>query len=183
MPLSSPVERHELHRRRLDFRGYRRADGRFDIECTLLDTKGYDMTPPGGTRTVPSGEPVHQMAIRLVVSSQLVVEDVEASSDATPFGVCPDAVGSLAAIKGQNIGPGWTMRVKRQLRGATSCTHLVEMLAAMGTTAYQTIVPQNRMNGVETDEFPLEKKINSCYAYAEHRPLVQFLRMQHWKRC
>lgn len=183
MPLTPSVERHELHHRRLDFRGYRRDDGRFDIECTLLDTKGYDMTPPGGTRTVPSGEPVHQMAIRLVVSNQLVVDDVEATSDATPFDVCPEAVSSLAAVKGLKIGPGWTLTIKRRLGGATSCTHLAEMLVAMGTAVYQTIVPHNRMNGVETEGFPLEKKVNSCLAYSEHGRLVNFLRMQHWKRC
>lgn len=183
MPLSPPADREELHHRRMSFRGYRRKDGRFDVECTLLDTKGYDMTPPGGRRTVLSGEPVHQMAIRLVVSNQLVVDEVEASSDATPFDVCPEAVGSLTAIIGLKIGPGWTMTIKSRLGGAASCTHLAEMLVAMGTAAYQTIVPHNRMNGVETDGFPLEKKVNSCHAYSEHGHLVNFLRMQHWKRC
>jgi hypothetical protein len=182
MPLSPPAVRDELHQRHMTFRGYRRKDGRFDIECTLLDTKGYDMSPPGGTRTVPSGEPVHHMSIRVIVSDQLVVEDVEASSDATPFDICPEAVASLAAVKGLKIGPGWTMTIKRRLGGAEGCTHLVEMLAAMGTAAYQTIVPYNRMHGVETDGFPLEKKVDSCYAYAAHRPLVQYLRMHYWKR-
>lgn len=182
MPLSPSADREELHHRRMSFRGYRRKDGRFDIECTLLDTKGYDLSPPGGTRTVSTGEPVHQMAIRLLVSDQLVVEDLEACSDATPFDICPEAVASLAVVKGLKIGPGWTMKIKRRLGGGKSCTHLAEMLVAMGTAAYQTIVPHNRMHGQETDGFPLEKKVDSCYAYAAHRPLVQYLRMQHWKR-
>lgn len=166
----------------MNFRGYRRSDGRFDIECVLLDTKGYDISPPGGTRTVPAGAAIHQMTIRLVVSQQLVVEDVEASSDATPFDICPEAAASLAVVKGLRVGPGWTLAIKRRLGGAASCTHLAEMLIAMGTAAYQTIVPDNRMRGVDTDGFPLEKKVNSCYAYAEHRPLVQYLRMHYWKR-
>lgn len=165
----------------MSFQGYRRRDGLFDIECTLVDTKGFDLTPPGSNRTVPSGTPVHQMSIRLRVSDQLVVEDVEASSDATPFDLCPEAVTSLATIKGLKIGPGWTMTIKKRLGGAASCTHLVEMLIAMGTAVYQTVVPHNRMNGRETDGFPLAKKVNSCYAYSEHRPLVQYLTMHHWK--
>jgi hypothetical protein len=50
------------------------------------------------------------------------------------------------------------------------------MLIAMGTAAYQTVVPYNRINGYQTEAFPLEKKENSCYAYAAERPLMRQLR-------
>jgi hypothetical protein len=42
----------------------------------------------------------------------------------------------------------------------------------MGTAAYQTVVPYNRLNGRETAAFSLEKKVDSCYAYAAERPLI-----------
>lgn len=159
----------------MDFRGYRRDDGLFDIECTLIDTKGTDVPLLGTGRVVRAGEAMHAMSIRLCVNAGLEVVDIEASSDATPYDVCPEAVASLQTVKGMKIGAGWTYAIKRHLAGAASCTHLAEMLIAMGTAAYQTVVPYNRMNGTETAGFPLEKKVDSCYAYAAERPLVQSL--------
>lgn len=73
---------------------------------------------------------------------------------------------------------GWTWTIKRRLAGAASCTHLAEMLIAMGTAAYQTVVPFNRMNGRETEGFALAKKVDSCYAYAAERPLMRRLRAE-----
>jgi len=175
MPLSAPVERTELHHRRLDFRGYLCNDGLFEIECTLLDLKGMDVPLLGTDRVVPAGEPMHQMAIRMRLNSDLAVIAIEAVSDATPYDVCPEAAAGLQAVVGLKVGSGWTATIKRQLLGATGCTHLAEMLIAMGTAAYQTIVPHNRLHGKETDGFELEKKVDSCYAYAAERPLVQRL--------
>src|SRR5512138_3830632 len=88
MPLSPPAPRTDLHRRRMDFRGYRRDDGLFDIECTLLDTKGMDVPLLGVSRVVKAGEPMHDMAIRMCVNDDLEVVDIEASSDATPYTIC-----------------------------------------------------------------------------------------------
>jgi hypothetical protein len=157
----------------MEFHGHRRDDGLFDIECTLVDTKGMDVPLLGVSRVVKAGESMHDMAIRMRVNDDLVVIDIEASSDATPYAICPEAVSSLQTVKGMKIGAGWTYAIKRQLVGAASCTHLAEMLIAMGTAAYQTVVPYNRLHGRETPGFTLEKKVNSCYAYAAERPLIQ----------
>ena len=175
MPLSPPVERTELHHRRLDFKGYRRGDGRFEIECTLVDTKGMDVPLLGSQRVVAAGEPMHRMSIRMTVSPDLEVVAIEAASDATPYDVCPEAAASLQMVVGMKIGSGWTYTIKRRLVGAASCTHLTEMLIAMGTAAYQTVVPFNRLNGRETEGFALAKKVDSCYAYAAERPLMKLI--------
>jgi hypothetical protein len=175
MPLSPPGPRTALHHRRIDFRGYRRDDGLFDIECRLVDTRGFDVQPPGSTKTVVAGDPMHDMSIRLLVTDDLEVRAIEACSDATPFEICPEAAGTLQAVKGLRIGPGWSRAIKERLGGVASCTHLAEMLVAMGTAAYQSIVPYNRIHGKETDGFELEKKIDSCFAYAAEGPVVRRL--------
>ena len=41
MPLDPPAERERLHTRRYEFDGYRRADGLWDIEGHMTDTKTY----------------------------------------------------------------------------------------------------------------------------------------------
>lgn len=175
MPLSPPVERTELHHRRLDFHGFLRRDGLFEIECTLLDTKGMDVPLLGSERVVAAGEPMHRMSIRMALTGDLEVVALEAVSDATPYDVCPEATANLQAVVGMKIGSGWTYAIKRRLVGAEGCTHLAEMLIAMGTAAYQTVVPYNRLHGRETEGFALGKKIDSCYAYAAERPLMKML--------
>jgi Protein of unknown function (DUF2889) len=175
MPLSPPAPRTALHHRRMEFHGYRRDDGLFDIECSLVDTKGMDVPLLGVSRVVKAGEAMHDMSVRMRVNEGLEVIDIEACSDATPYAICPEAVASLQTVKGMKIGAGWTYAIKRQLVGAASCTHLAEMLIAMGTAAYQTVVPYNRLHGKETPGFTLEKKVNSCYAYAAERPLIQYI--------
>lgn len=176
MPLSPAVERTPLHRRSLEFLGFRCADGLFEIECTLVDTKGMDVPLLGTSRVVRAGDPMHLMAIRMRLTPELEVVAIEAASDATPYEVCPEATAGLQAVVGMKIGSGWTYAIKRRLVGAAGCTHLAEMLIAMGTAAYQTVVPYNRVNGRETDGFALEKKVDSCYAYAAERPLMQLIR-------
>ena len=41
MALSPPVPREPIHQRRYQFDGYRRADGLWDIDAHLTDTKTY----------------------------------------------------------------------------------------------------------------------------------------------
>lgn len=178
MPLSTAIERTLLHCRTIDFRGYHRDDGLFDIEGTLLDTKGMDVPLLGTDRVVAAGEPMHRMAIRMRVTANLEVVAIEAVSDATPYDICPEAAASLQVVVGMKIGAGWTYTIKRRLVGPASCTHLAEMLIAMGTAAYQTIVPHNRLAGQETEGFGLEKKVDSCYAYAAERPLIRRLGLE-----
>jgi len=175
MPLSPPAGRTELHHRRLDVNGYLRSDGLFEIECTLVDTKGMDVPLLGSQRVVAAGDPMHRMSIRMALSPDVEVVAVEGVSDATPYEVCPEAAASLQAVVGLKIGSGWTYTIKRRLVGAAGCTHLAEMLIAMGTAAYQTVVPYNRLHGRATEGFALEKKVDSCYAYAAERPLIKLL--------
>ena len=89
MPLPPPAERTFLHHRRLDFQGYRRADGLFEIECTLVDTKGIDVPLLGSDRVLPAGQAMHDMTIRMQLTADLEVTAIEAASDATPYPVCP----------------------------------------------------------------------------------------------
>src|SRR5512135_3186942 len=175
MPLSPPLARTPLHHRRIEFHGYERGDGLFDIECTLVDTKGLDVPLLGTGRVVRAGDPMHRMAIRMQVTADLEVVGIEAASDATPYDVCPEATASLQSVVGLKIVAGWTEMVKRRLGGAKGCTHLMEMLVAMGTAAYQTVVPQLRAKGDVPAAFAVEKKANTCYAYSTERPLMQSL--------
>ena len=140
MPLSPPQERELLHSRDIVLRGYRRADGNYDIEAQLTDTKSYGFANRD-RGYVAAGEPIHGMWLRLTVDDQRRIVACEAASDHTPYTVCPAAAPNFARLAGLQIKPGFLKEAARRVGGTLGCTHLRELLQQMATTAYQTIDP------------------------------------------
>lgn len=171
MPLPESPHRTELHLRRIEMRGYRRDDGLFEIDGRVTDTKSHDLTTQAGT-FIAAGRAIHDMWLRLVVDDTLLVRDVLAVSDSTPFAVCREAVAPMRAIVGERIKGGWSMMVKAKLGGATGCTHLMELLIPMATAAYQTLAEIRLAAPDALDASGRPRKIDSCYAYAATREIV-----------
>ena len=182
MPLSPSADRELLHNRDIELRGYHRADGLFDIEAHLTDTKTY----PFENRdrgTVHPGEALHGMWVRMTVGEDMVIRACEAVSDFTPYAICPQATPNFAALAGVGIGPGFNRAVKEKVGGVLGCTHLREVLAQMATVAFQTIGPvrwrkarEAREAAIARGEAPPPSRravpIGSCYAYAPDSPVV-----------
>lgn len=181
MPLPQSVARAELHVRRIELRGYQRVDGLYDVEVRMVDTKADDLTVEGG-RHVPAGEPIHDMSIRLVVDQHLNVADVFASTDASPFGVCPEATNTLQSLKGLRIGSGWSKAIRERLAGRKGCTHLTELLSPLATVAFQTLGKVREKQPIAVDASGKPSKIDSCYAYASDRELVRRQWPTHYTR-
>ena len=108
MPLPESPARTELHIRRIEMRGYRRDDGLFEIDGRVVDTKTYPVHGNGSRNDTPAGAPIHDMWVRLVVDEDLLVKDLLAVTDASPFDVCREAVAPMAKIIGERIKPGWS---------------------------------------------------------------------------
>ena len=87
MPLPASPHRTEIHLRSVEMRGYRRDDGLYEIDGRVVDTKSEPITLLSG-EVRAAGAPIHDMSVRLVVDGDLVVHDVIAVTDATPFPVC-----------------------------------------------------------------------------------------------
>ena len=172
MPLSSPEDREPIHHRRIDCRGYRRKDGLWDIEGHLTDVKSYPFANKFRGEIQP-GEPLHDMWLRLTLDDDLTVIAAEAATVAGPYAVCPAITPAFAKLEGLKIGPGWRREVGRLLGGVQGCTHLVELLGPLATTAYQTIYTWNagRNPKVETDRPPAH--LNTCHALARDGEVVK----------
>lgn len=138
MPLTTPAARHLAHTRQVTYTGYRREDGLWDIEATLLDTKPNPFSVPGERNWAPH-EPIHQMAIRLTVDSKLVVQNVQAVMDDIPHGDCPRALPPMEALVGARLSAGWRRTIEEKLGGITGCAHVRELLFNMATAAFQTV--------------------------------------------
>lgn len=173
MALPPPSEREEIHTRRYEFKGYRRADGLWDIEGRIVDSKSYGFENKHRGH-VEAGEPVHDMQLRLTVDSDFSVRDCEAVTHAGPFAICPAVTPNFKRMIGAKIGPGWRKEIKKRVGGPDGCTHINEMLGAMATAAYQTIVPllarEGKRPGTPGKRPPL---IDTCHAFAADGEVVR----------
>ncbi len=172
MPLSKPALRREIHRRVIDMQAYARDDGLYDIEVHLVDTKPFEFQRFSTPKPWPAGTPLHDLWLRLTIDAAYDVMAIEASSDVTPFAICKEAEKTLSVLIGQRVAKGWPSRVREKLGGAASCTHLMEMLLPLGTTAYQAINAL-RPDRITNFESQAHKVIDSCYAYGREREVVQ----------
>jgi hypothetical protein len=174
MPLSPPVEREPIHRRLVECRGYRRADGLWDIEGHITDTKAYSF-PNQYRGEIRAGEPLHEMWIRLTIDDDMLIHGIEAVTDAGPYEICPAITPKFSALNGLKIGPGWTKAVRERVGGVNGCTHLVELLGPMATVAYQTLVAK-RMKQIDDQPERRPSIIGSCHAYSSDGEVVR----QRW---
>jgi len=187
MPLSEPAERQHLHTRDIVCRGYRRADGLWDIEGHLTDVKTYGFQTEQRGKLEP-GDPVHDMWIRLTVDDRFTVHAIEAVTDKGPFAACGSIVPNYQRLVGLNIGKGWTRAVKERLGGVEGCTHLMELLGPMATTAFQTIYPilaheaaeKAKAEGREQDKKARPVLLNMCHIFASDGEVVRTFWPEHY---
>ncbi|MBB3014075.1 DUF2889 domain-containing protein [Cupriavidus alkaliphilus] len=172
MPLPPSVAREALHLRAIELHGYRRVDGLYDVEARMTDTK-TEVLCVDSDRSIPPGEPIHDMWVRLVVDADLTVVDIVASTDAAPWGACVDGAQTLQALVGQRLGPGWTKVIRERIGGRHGCTHLRELLQPLATVAFQTLFEVRRHQPQPVDAAGKPRKIDSCLAYAGDGDLVR----------
>ena len=178
IPLSPPVPRRPIHTRRIECRGYLRDDGLWDIEARIVDTKSYAFEN-GWRGTMAPGDPVHDMHVRVTVDTRLVIREAEAITVASPYRICPEAAPNLARIKGIKIRAGWLTEVKKVYGGPEGCTHILELLRPIATTAFQTIfayLETERLAAQSGGRWKAGPPVDSCYAYAADREVVRELR-------
>lgn len=181
MPLSQPNARKEIHHRVIDMRAYARDDGMYDVEARLVDRKPFAFQRVSTPDPIGAGQALHDLWIRLTVDDDYMIRGIEAASDVTPWALCREAEATLTILVGERITRGWSTVVKERLRGAASCTHLMEMLIPMGTTVLQGIrgLHPERARSVSADGLPL--KLDTCYAYGRQREVVRQLWPEHYR--
>ena len=179
MLLSQPSDRELIHNRYIECRGYCRGDGLWDIEGHLTDTKTYSFSNIDRGEVV-AGEPLHEMWLRLTIDEDMLICQAEAVTDYSPYKVCPEITPNFARLKGLRISPGWRKQALQHVGGVLGCTHLVELLGQMGTTAIQTLHGQRRQTEATDHTETTDKKpsdgpgiLNTCYALRADGPVVK----------
>jgi hypothetical protein len=190
MPLNRPQPREAIHKRAIEINGFRRADGLFDLEAHLTDTKTFGQTNYD-RGYIAVGEPIHDMWLRLTIDETMLIVDAAAASDKTPYVMCPAAAPNFSLLVGLQIKAGFLRDANHRVGGTAGCTHLRELLQQMATTAFQTINPakvRQEMRAEDAAEILGSDKVdaritekmggppkilNTCLAYADTGPLVK----------
>lgn len=168
MPLSPPAPRKHIHSRDIIMQGYSRDDGMWDIEAHLTDTKTYGF-PNRERGNIEAGEPIHDMWLRVTLDDGMLIHDVEATTDYSPFEICGEITPDFKKLIGLTIGPGWTREARQRVGGIHGCTHLFELLGPIATVAYQTRV--RKTNQVDSGKKP--GHLDSCHALSTDGPVVR----------
>jgi len=176
MPLPSPdYERELLHTRTIECRGYQRPDGMWDIDGWMTDIKTYNF--PNRDRTeIKAGEPLHGMGMRVTVDNSLTIRDCVAVTDFSPFNLCGNITPNFKKLIGLKITQGLTKNVQERLGGTQGCTHLVELLKPIATTAFQTLVGKRmeKLNSaLKTGSIKKPPILDTCHAWASDGEIVK----------
>jgi len=179
--------RTQVHTREVQYRGYRRDDGLWDIEAELTDSKTYaHKTPDRGT--LQAGDAVHGMKIRLTVDDDMKITDMAVLMASAPFPECQQAKPPMSRLIGCTLGRGWRRAIEHALGGTQGCAHLRELLFNMATAAYQTIPHyRNHLRRLAGKPEPVLKRppphVGQCLAWDFNGPVVKRHRPQFfgWK--
>lgn len=163
MPLPPAVSaRKRIHTRSIVIEGWKRDDNLWDIEARLTDLKDHDYPLASGTRR--SGEPVHDMRIRLTINRDCDIVDAVAVSDSVPYADgCEHIAPDYARLVGLNLVRGYRKAVGEMFEGVRGCSHLTELLFGLPAAAVQTLASE--MRDTEGHD-PLNKpfQLDRCHA-------------------
>ena len=115
------------------------------------------------------------MLLRLTIDDNFVIKDIIASTEHSPFEMCPDIAPSYKCLVGIQMGPGWRKAIRLKVGGTQGCTHLTELLFPMATVAMQTIWPLSKKNRNNLERAPQKKPsiLDTCHAWASDSSVVK----------
>ena len=135
LPLHSQ-ERQLVHRRAISVEIFTRADGLWEVDATLLDTKNRDIPLANGVRA--AGMPIHDMLLRLVVDDQFNILAAGSLTRAMPYpGQCNQLPDGYSGLVGMNLLRGFRAAIKARFAGVNGCTHISELAQVLPTAVIQ----------------------------------------------
>jgi hypothetical protein len=129
-----------------------------------------------------SGEPIepnifHHMQIQLLIkNAELKIVDIHVKIPGAPHDeICREMESSLDKIKGLNIAPGFTSKIKKIAGGIKGCVHLTTLLLSMAPAALQGywIFEARKTQRSEESVLDIEKYlVDACWAWRKDGQLA-----------
>jgi hypothetical protein len=169
-----------IHKRNLEIFTYTCDDeNNIIVEGCLKDDRLVNYYIVGGDHKQPGT--IHHMVIRMLVTGPaLTITDIEAEMLDIPREQCPEIASSVEKIKGINIAPGMTEKVKKRLGGINGCAHLTHLLLTMASAAvqgYWTNRAQQPIPKPEPDDPIIQFLLDTCHVWRKDGPLVAKMKL------
>jgi hypothetical protein len=164
-----------VHNRGISIQTFDVGDHSILVEGSLIDHR-YQ---PRLNESSEEHELVHHMVISLKVKGpQMVIEQAEATMPHHPRQECPEVLPWIRNLKGLEIAPGYSIKVKRVIGGTKGCAHLTSLVIAMGESAVQGYWAAyfEESGKIGLREQTIKKFINTCHLWKEDGPIVKGLR-------
>lgn len=175
------LERQLLHHRSIDFQGYRRIDGLYEIEARMVDRKPVEFDLPNGGRRIGVNEAIHDLSLNICFDKSMKIVDVFASPKSFPYSECQCGGNALRNLIGLEIGSGWSRNIRDRVSNKDVCTHLRELLIPLATAAIQSMHLEKEITASNVDDTGKPIRLNSCLAYNESGQLVKSLWPRFYK--
>ena len=134
LPTAAPGRKLK-HKRHLDVQIFSRADGLWEVDARVTDTRTDTVELASGPRI--AGEPIHDMLIRLVVDRHFDILESGAQSLSTPYPSQCDTGDAYRALAGLNLMQGFRRAVQERFGGVRGCTHINELAQVLPTAVVQ----------------------------------------------
>ena len=168
----------KAHQRTITVTTYKAGPGKAVVEGRLVDRRIKENFLLTGEKS-PAGD-FHDMIVRLLIDTPgLTIEDVEVELVKVPREECSELYDSLSVIKGVRISKGFTQKMKSLLGGAKSCSHLRELVEAIGPAVIQGVYSimtgtasalSDLMDDPQMRKGLAHSLVNSCYVWREDGP-------------
>ncbi len=125
----------------------------------------------------------HHMQIQLLIEgASLTIKNVWVKIPSAPHKeICREMENSLYQIKGLDIAPGFTSKVKKIAGGIKGCAHLTTLLLAMASAAVQGywVFEARTPHKNDNPHLDMEKYLfDTCWAWRKTGPLVNRFKTQ-----
>ena len=148
---------------------------RMVAEGCLTDRRYCDFYLASGERKPPGI--LHQMIIHLLINkSTYEIEDVRVEMPAFPRDECIQTANSLESLKGMTVTKGFTSKIKTMAGHGKGCTHLVELLTAMGPSMIQGVISHKVKDAPFLMPGLITSFAGSCYSWRADGPLIDYLK-------
>jgi len=161
----------KIHTRDIRLATYPHTDSSVIVHGVLKDRRYirvFDVT--GGVK-----EPgiIHHMDVKLLIKPDpLRIEDAQAQMIHTPMPECSTTLDTIEKLKGLEIKSGFSKNIRNIMGGKKGCTHLCQLIIAMGQEIVHGWLTQQRK-----DKSPVPKDLDSL---SEKKFLIDSCRM--WTR-
>jgi len=176
--VKSPSMREIKHRRRVISDGYLRSDELWEVEARMQDIKTYDVWRDFDGELVAQDTPFHDICVRIALDDAFYIKEIEVSIDAHPFPNCYEIASNFERLVGTRISSGWLSYAKKEFKGVAGCTHVLELLPVVATTAFQMMWYPLCEKYPERTKSAINSFSNNCHGWSEDGPMMAKFRQE-----